>query len=109
MQQERAVGGVEHPRALDRVHAAVSRGQSDASLVSTVMSRIVCQRLDPHEVDRADRPARLADRARDLSEHPRQVVDLHAQREAVLSARGTGIRAACYARAANAGTARAGR
>ena len=66
--------------------ASVSRGQSPASPVSTVMSRIVCVPVDLDEVDGADRAAGLADRARDLAEHPGQVVDLDAQREAVLGA-----------------------
>ena len=51
------------------------------------MSRIVCSPLDLDQVDRPDRPAGLADRARDLAEHPRPVLDLDPQREAVLGAR----------------------
>ncbi len=109
MQQERAVGGVEHARARDPVHGV---GQPRpvgrvAGLDGDVADRV--RALDLHEVDRADRPARLTDRARDLSEHPRQVVDLHAQREAVLSARGRRHGGGCYAASVPSGRpARAG-
>ena len=43
--------------------------------------------VDRDQVDRADRSARLADRARYAAEHPRAVRDLDADREAVLGAR----------------------
>ena len=41
VQLQGPVGGVEHPRARQRVHRLRSRGQSEESAVSTVMSRIV--------------------------------------------------------------------
>ena len=42
------------------------------------------------QVDGADRPAGVADRARDLAEHPRSMVDLDPEGEAVLGARRAG-------------------
>ena len=65
--------------------ASVRRGQSDASAVSTVMSRIGVGAFDLDQVDRADRATGVADRARDLAQHARPVIDLDPEGEAVLS------------------------
>ena len=64
-----------------------SASQWSASCASTVMSRTQAL-ADLDEVDRADRPAGVADRARDLPEHARAVVDLDADGQAVLGGRG---------------------
>ena len=81
---QRAVGGVDHRRAVD----AVDRGDDLAAvLVAGGVDRDVAQRvaaLERDEVDGADRAAGVADRARDLAEHARAVVDLDAERQGVL-------------------------
>ena len=66
--------------------ASVSRGQSaeSAGLDGDVADRV--RALDLNEVDGADRAAGLADRARDLAEHPGPVIDLDPEGEAVLGA-----------------------
>ena len=80
-------GGVEHVRAGDRVDRLaqarpVVRG---ARLDGDVADRVAV--LDLDQVDRADRPAGVSDRARHLAEHARPVIDLDPEGEAVLSTR----------------------
>ena len=52
------------------------------------MSRTAVAAVDLDQVDRADHPAGLADRAGQLPEHARRVVELDADRETVLRAWG---------------------
>ena len=86
--RERAVGRVEHARALDRVDGGgqprpVARiGGLDDEVADGVVAD------DLNEVDGPDRPAHFTDRARDLAEHARVVRDLDPEREAVLGAGG---------------------
>ena len=105
--QERAVGGVDHLGAVDRAD-----GVGDRRSTWSVAGRVdghVAQRVevvDRDQVDRADRPARLADRGRDAAEHARPVVDPHAQDEGELG--GSGHRPAHVSRAANVNCAGCG-
>jgi hypothetical protein len=81
---QRAVGRVDHLRALDRVDRGHDRA---AVLVARRVDGDVPERvaaLERHEVDGADRAAGVADRARDLAEHAGPVVDLYTQRQRVL-------------------------
>ena len=87
VEHERAVGGVEHARAVDRVD-----GVGEPRPVRGVggLDRDVADRvraLDLDEVDRADRAAGRADGAGHLAEHPGPMVDLDPEVEAVLGAR----------------------
>jgi hypothetical protein len=79
--QERAVGRVENLGALDRVDGLDDRVRV---IGAGGVDRHVAQRVlvvDRDQVDRPDRPTRLADRRRDAAEHPRPVVDPHPQEE----------------------------
>ena len=81
---QRAVGGVDHRRAVDASTAATICA---AVLVAGGVDGDVAQRvaaLERDEVDGADRAAGVADRARDLAEHAGAVVDLDAERQGVL-------------------------
>ncbi len=90
MRQESAVGGVEHARALDPVHGVgepwpiIGGAGRDGDVADGVIV------VDLDEVDRTDRAAGGADRARNLAQHSGALVDLDAQREAVLGAGGGG-------------------
>ena len=80
---ERAVGGVDHPRAVERVERADDRVPVLLVAASTVMSRTVRPSLT-----RPGRPRRSRRRPRrsrrDAAEHARAGVDLDADGEAVL-------------------------
>ena len=81
---QRAVGGVDDGRAVDRVDGGDDRA---AMLVARRVDGDVAQRvaaLERDEVDGADRAAGVPDRARDLAEHAGPVVDLDAERQGVL-------------------------
>jgi hypothetical protein len=87
VQQEGPVGGVDHAHALDGVDGGGDRlplllvGGVDGD----VAQQLVLRDLD--EVDGADDPAGLADRARYLTEHARAVGDLDADGQRVLGRR----------------------
>jgi hypothetical protein len=88
VQQERAVGAVEHLGALDGVHR---RGHLAQVLLARRVDRDVAQRVavvEVDEVDRADRAPRRADRRGDVAQHPRAVRDAHAQDYGELSGGG---------------------
>ena len=53
-----------------------------ASVASTLTSRILRRRLDADEIDRVEQSARVRDRAREIGEAARPVVETHPQREA---------------------------
>jgi hypothetical protein len=86
VQQERAVGGVDHLHAvepLDRVDDPLP------VLLAGGVNDDVAQALaavDLDQVNRADEAPGLADRRREHPEHAGRVVDLDAHRETVLGA-----------------------
>ena len=88
VQQERSVGGVDHLGAGERVDRrddllpVVSAGGVHNDVAQAVAA------VDLHQVDGADDAAGLADRAGQQPEHALRVVDLDADREAVLRAWG---------------------
>ena len=88
VQQQRAVGGVDHLDIVQRLH----RGDDAADvLVPRGIDGDVAQGVDAvdlHQVHGADGPARLADRRGDLAQHPRPVHDLQSQGDRVLGAGG---------------------
>ena len=67
--------------AVSQPRPVVGVGGLDGDVADRVIAR------DLYEVDGADRAAGVADRAGDLPEHPGAVIDLDAQRQAVLSTR----------------------
>ena len=81
VQQERAIGGVDH---LDALHRFDRRDDPLPVLLARcvdddVAQAVVAVHLD--QVDRADHPAGLRDRARQLPERPERVVDPNADGE----------------------------
>ena len=95
VQQEGAIGGVDHLRT---AHAFDRRDDLRPVLAIGSIDDDVAQALRPidlDQVDRADHSACLADRPRERPQRAMDVVDLHANREAVLRARRGAHRSGC--------------